>query len=223
MPTNEPPIVKRTATAKFVKGKTKLLFMFLEVRCNTDPLIGGGGPSGPVCTNPGETCIGGACKSDTIADLPDFSADWAKNPPSGCGTGTPEITIGKGETTYAPLADGDNADVQEGPQCGHHIWLAIQMKNLSQFGTITSVSATQPGSSVTVPSTTFPYAYEANGAACELPGVRFQLDLGSKIDQYLGKPLDIEVTAVDKAGRSTKATRHVNVASTFTKGPRPCP
>jgi hypothetical protein len=219
-----PPVVKRTATAKFVKGRAMLLFVFLEVRCNTDQLVGGGGPSGPTCTVPGETCIAGVCKSDLVANLPDYRADWAANPPSACGSGAPEITIGKGETSYAPLADGDTADVQEGPQCGHHIWLALGMKNLSQFKTITTLSATQPGTGVTVPATAFPYAYAANGADCELVGVRFQLDItNGKIGDFLGKPLDITVQGQDKAGNTTTAIRHVNVASSFTKGPRPCP
>jgi hypothetical protein len=218
-----PPLIKRTATAKLVKGATKLLFMFLEVRCNTEQLAGGSGVSGPICSKPGETCIGGTCRSDVVATLPDFHADWATNPPSDCGTGTPELVVGKGEHAYAPLADGDTVEVEEGPQCGHHVWLALDMKNLAQFGTTTTLTASQPGSSITVPATALPYAYSANAGTCELAGVRFQLDLGTKIDEWLGKPMDIEVNAADRAGHTKKATRHVNVAATFTKGPRPCP
>jgi hypothetical protein len=99
------------------------------------------------------------------------------------------------------------------------------MKNLSQFGTTTTASAVQPGTSVTVPATAFPYAYSARADAtgCELAGVRFQLDVSGKVSDYLGKPLDITVQGTDKAGHSATATRHVNVASTFVKGLRVCP
>lgn len=226
-PTNDsgmPPLVKRTAKTRFVPHANKLLFLYLEVRCNTDQLLGGGGPSGPTCTEPDQTCIGGSCVSDVVGALPDYGADWAKDPPSLCGTGTPDLVLGAGETTYAPLADGDTVDVQEGPQCGHHVWLALDMKNLSQFGTTTVVTATQPGTGKSVPVTAYPYAYSASGAGCELAGVRFQLDVGGNaIADFLGKPLDIAVTATDKAGRKATAQRHVNVASSYTKGPRPCP
>jgi hypothetical protein len=154
-----PPIATRLATARFVKGATKLAYLRFEVRCNNGGLVGGSGISGPTCTNPGETCNGGACRSDALSELPDYRADWATNPPSACGSGAPEIVLGKGETEYAPVADGETLAVQEGPQCGHHVWLALGMKNLAQFGTTTAVSATQPGSSVTVPLTAYPYAY----------------------------------------------------------------
>jgi hypothetical protein len=223
-PTNSPPLVKRSAKTHFVPKANKLLFLYLEVRCNTDQLLGGGGPTGPTCTEPDQTCIGGACVSDVVTALPDYTADWRTNPPSNCGSGTPDLVVGAGETAYAPLADGDTVDVQEGPQCGHHVWLALDMKNLSQFGTTTVVTATQPNGGKTVPVTAFPYAYSVNGATCDLPGIRFQLDIaGNAIADFLGKPLDITVDATDKAGRKATATRHVVVSSTFTKGPRPCP
>jgi hypothetical protein len=223
MMANPPPLVTRTATTKFVKGAQKLLFVFLEVRCNTEPLVGGFGPTGPTCTKPGETCIGGTCRADLVTTLPDYRSDWATNPPSGCGTGAGAITIGQGQDTYAPLADGDTVEVQEGGQCGHHVWLALDMQNLGQFTTTTTVSASQPGSAIVVPPTSLPYAYAEGGASCQLPGVRFQLDIGQPIAGYLGKPLDITVEAKDRAGSTATATRHVNVASTYTKGPRPCP
>ncbi len=223
MNSSAPPLVKRTATTKFVKGKESLLFVFLEVKCNTDQLIGGGGPSGPVCTNPGETCIGGTCRADVVNELPDYRADWATNPPSACGSGAPSLVIGQGETSYAPLADGDTVTLVEGPQCGHHVWLALDMQNLGQFGTTTAVSATQPGTSTTVPPTAFPYAYAQSGTSCQLPGVRFQLDVAGSIAPFLGKPLDITVQAKDRAGKTSTTTRHVNIPSTYTKGPHPCP
>jgi len=221
-----PPIVSRRATARFVKGKSLLAYLFLEIRCNTFPMMGGGGgPAGPTCAAP-TTCVGGTCRSADLGVLPDYRSDWAKNPPSACGTGVPEIEIAQGETKLEPLADGATIALERGPQCGHHLWLAVRMKNLAQSGTTTVVNATQPGGGVSVPATGFPYAYAAaDGGACEIAGLRFQVDVsGAQASAFLGKPLDLSIEATDKAGRKATAVRHVVVASDVKVTPGlPCP
>jgi hypothetical protein len=215
---NDAVVVARTATTHFVPGATKLLYVFLEVRCNTFQLLGGGDPSGPTCTTPGETCIGAKCRSDVVNDLPDYTTGWATSPPSRCGTGAADLALGKGELDFTTLTDGETLTTECGPQGGHHLWLSLHMKNLSQMGTITTLSATQPGSSVAVVPTGYPYAWSAtDGTACELVGLRFQLDAGgTPIASFLGKPLDITVNAKDKAGHDVTVVRHVNVAPTST-------
>jgi hypothetical protein len=209
-----PPIVTRRATTHFVKGKTKLAYVFLEVRCNTFPLLGGGGPSGPTCAAP-TTCIAGTCVSAELPALTDYYADWPTNPPSACGAGAPELTVGQGETALAPLAENETVSLEEGAQCGHHLWFSLRMKNLAQSGTITTLSATQPGSAVTVPATAYPYAWGPSEAgACDLVGVRFQVDAsGAKASDFLGKPLDVKVELKDKAGHTATGTRRVNVSA----------
>ncbi|MBX3186995.1 MAG: hypothetical protein KF819_08270 [Labilithrix sp.] len=223
-PSMMPPIVTRRLVTRFVKGKSKLAYVFLEIRCNTFPMMGGGAPSGPTCSAE-TTCIGGACRSPERFDLPDYRADWAKNPPSACGTGAPELTIAQGETALAPLAEGEKVTLEQGPQCGHHVWVSLRMKNLAQSGTTTVLTASQPGSGLTIPATAFPYAYgPSEGGACDLVGLRFQLDLGFRASELLGKPLDIKVDAKDKAGRSASATRRVVVADEVKILPgRSCP
>ena len=217
---NDVVVVTRRATTRFVPGKTKLVYVLLEVRCNTFPLLGGGGPSGPTCMNPGETCIGAKCRADALTDLPDVTADWATNPPSRCGAGpAPELVLGKGENAFAPVAPGETLAVDCGPQGGNHVWLALRMKTLRQIGTVTMLSAAQPGAGgATVAPTAFPYTWSAiDGGGCELIGLRFQLDLaGAKIDDFLGKPLDITVNAKDKFGHDVTSVAHVNVAATRT-------
>lgn len=209
-----PPIVTRRATTHFVKGATKLAYVFLEVRCNTFPLLGGGGPSGPTCAAP-TTCVAGKCVSPELPALTDYRADWPTNPPSACGTGAPELTVGQGESALAPLAEGETVTLEEGPQCGHHLWFSLRMKNLAQSGTITTLSATQPGSAIAVPATAYPYAWGPSEAgACDLVGVRFQVDAsGAKASDFLGKPLDVKVELKDKAGHTATATRRVNIAT----------
>lgn len=209
-----PPIVTRVATTRFVNKRSKLAYVFLEVRCNTFPLAGGDGPSGPSCAAP-TTCVSGRCVSSDLPALGEYRADWAKNPPSACGTGTPELTVGQGETVLAPLAENETVTIEQGPQCGHHVWLSLRMKNLSQSGTITTLTASQPGSSLAVPATAFPFAWASSDAgACDLVGLRFQLDTGgAKASDFLGKPLDLKVEAKDKAGRIATSTRRVNIAA----------
>ena len=111
--------------------------------------------------------------------------------------------------------------LEEGPQCGHHMWLSLRMKNLAQSGTITTLSATQPGTGITAPATAYPYAWGASGnGACDLIGLRFQLDAaGAKAADFLGKPLDVKVEATDKAGHTVTTVRHITIASEMTISP----
>ncbi len=209
-------LVLRTAKTAFVAGRTRLAYLFLETRCTLFGIGGGGSPPGPTCTNPGETCIGGACAPDALGALPDFTADWATNPPSACGTGAAgELLVGKGQTAFAPVADGDTLTPECGPQGGHHLWMALRMKNVGQFGSKTVLSATQPAGTASVPLTGFAYAWAPAAAGqCELVGVRFQLDVGATpVAAFLGKPLDITATTDDKAGHHASIVSHVTIAT----------
>jgi hypothetical protein len=58
---NDVTVVTRRVTTSFVPGQTKLVYVLLELRCNTYQLLGGGSPPGPTCSKPGETCIGAKC------------------------------------------------------------------------------------------------------------------------------------------------------------------
>lgn len=211
---NSATVVTRRATMRFSPGKTKLAYVYLETRCNTFQLLGGGN-IGPTCTNAGETCIAAKCRSDVMADLPDYAADWRTNPPSQCGNGAAQLVIGQGEAAFAPLADGENVTAECGPQGGHHLWMSLGMSGFRQVGTVTTLSAAQPGGSSTVPATAFPFALSLAGSGtCELVGLRFQLDVGGKpIADFLGKPLDVTTSAKDKAGHELTVVRRVVVAA----------
>jgi len=213
-------VVTRHATTQFVPGTNKLLYLLLEIRCNNFALLGGGNVFGPNCTTPGETCVGAVCRSDRVSDLTDYAADWATNPPSRCGGSAPlaSLEIGKGETAYASVVDGEMLTVECGPQGGHHIWLALRSAKLSQVRTITTISAVQPAPGVSAPATAFAYSWSPGPAgACELVGLRFQLDGGATmVTEFLGKPLDITVNAKDKSGHDITQVAHVNIAATPT-------
>ena len=153
-------VVRRTATTHFVAGRSLLAYLFLETRCALFGIGGGGPPAGPTCTNPGDTCIGGACTSEVLGALPDFAQDWATHPPSACGSGASSVLVlGQGQSAFAPLADGDTLTPECGPQGGHHVWMALQVADVGQFGTKTVLSATQPSGTGTVPLTGFAYPY----------------------------------------------------------------
>lgn len=222
---NEAVVVTRKVKTRFVRGAAKLAYVYLEVRCNQMPLLGGTGISGPTC-DAATTCVAGKCVAPDLADLPDARVDWATSPPSACGSATAaSLVMGQGQSAYAPLADGDVVTLERGPQCGHHVWLSFAMSDLSQFKTVTTISAEVPGGSITVPATAVPYAWsKAPSGGCELVGVRFQVDTpGIKVDDLLGKPLDVKVEAKDERGRTATVIRHLQLAPTFANPTgRPC-
>jgi hypothetical protein len=210
-----PPIVTRRASTRFVAGSVKLAYVRLEIRCNTFALLGGSEPSGPTCSAP-TTCVAGRCVASDLPPLIDYRADWTTSPPSACGAGAPEISeIAQGETTADLLPEGATLSLEQGAQCGHHLWLGLRMKNLAQAGTLTTISATQPGSAVTAPATAYPYTWApSEGGTCELSGLRFQLDNGgAQVADFLGKPLDLVFELKDKAGHTATSKRRVNIAA----------
>ena len=171
--------------------------------------------------NAEQTCEAGKCISPDVAPsaLPEYRADWTKSPPDACGGGTaPAIGVS--------LAEGATVTLERGGQCGHHFYVdLVGMKDLSQWKTITSISAVMPGSAVTIPTTSVPYTWSSAGdGTCELGRVRFQVDTpGKKVEEYLGKDMDVTITATDDRGRTASILRHVKVASTFLNPTgRPC-
>jgi hypothetical protein len=226
-------LLQRLASTQFVAGQTKLLRVHLESRCVVFPATGGGdagadgglsppGPlSGPTCTSP-QTCISGLCQADTVqpSQLEPYTPDWATNAPDVCkpaNAGPPSVQIGTGQTDYLPLTDGQTLQAQQGPQGGHHIWMAVRQRNLKQAGTTTTVSGVQPQTMVAIPPSSFVFTFDPDeGGYCKLYGLRYQLDSGG-IDytQFLGKPLDVTIKVVDQSGAMGSATAHINIAPTI--------
>jgi hypothetical protein len=215
-PSNAPtgPILTRLANTKFVRGETKLLRMRLEARC-----VGGvvGGLGGPVCTAP-QTCVSGRCIDSTLLpqDLEPYRTNWATDLPDICrpvNHGPPEVVVGTGQTDYAPITEGQTLQAELGPQKGHHLWIALRMRNMKQSGSTTTITAVQPGTNAQVPPTAFVFTFDKDeGGYCKLYGLRYQLDNGG-IDykQFLGKPLDVTVEVRDTTGATQAAVAHINV------------
>jgi hypothetical protein len=219
-------LLTRRSTTHFVPGRDALLRVPLEARCivypaSANPKVGPGPLSGPTCKAP-STCIKGLCRSPVVpvAALEPYAGDWPTNAPDLCkarGGGAPTVRAGTGQTGYTPLASGQVLQAEAGPQGGHHIWIAVRMKNLKQAGTITKISAVQPGSGMVIPPSSFAFTFDKDeGGYCKLYGLRYQLDNGG-IDYrpFLGKPLDVTTTLVDANGATATSTAHIAVAPTL--------
>lgn len=216
----ESEVVKRLVRTAFEPRHEKLVHVFLQTRCVTLTLLGGFTEPAPVCTAE-ETCSAGKCITPDVAPgtLPDYYPDWKKSPPEACGTGD-ESAVG---TT---LADGSTVALERGGQCGHHFFVDLTgMRDLSQWKTVTSISAVMPNSAVAIPTTSVPYSWSSTGSGtCELGHLRFQVDTpGHKVEEYLGQDMDVTITATDDRGRTASIMRHVKVAPTFSNPTgRPC-
>ncbi len=218
------PIVSRIASARLPAigggASKKLLRVQLESRCvvvpNAPP------PNGTTCAAP-LTCIAGACQSSEVADdaLEDYEPGWAAAPPDVCRParrGPPEVVLGTGQTDFASLGDGQVLQLEKGPQGGHHIWIAVRMKNLRQSGSTTTITSSIEGDPEPVPPASFVFSFDRDeGAYCKIWGLRYQLDAGAGdlrtgYKRFLGKRLSVTVEVKDSTGAKASSTRVVQIA-----------
>jgi hypothetical protein len=97
--------------------------------------------------------------------------------------------------------DSAEAQVEAGPQGGHHIWIAVRMKGLLQSGSITSVTGHFPELNQDIGPFQVIFTFDQDeGGYCKLYGLRFQVDQTLIVDQVLGKTLDVQVKVTDKEG-----------------------
>jgi hypothetical protein len=214
-----PFLLERSAETSFVPGETRLLRMELQAACL--PGVPGGLPGGPTCTAPA-TCVDGACASDVVApaSLPPYTSSWASTTPDICkpaGAGAAVVQVGTGQTDYLPLTDGQTVQMEEGPQGGHHIWIAVRQENLGQMGTVTTITSTQPGTGLSGPKMAFVFTFDQDqGGFCKLYGLRYQVDVdGADYHQFLGKPLDVTVSLKDLSGAMGVGHAHINIDATL--------
>jgi hypothetical protein len=209
----------RTAETTFLPGRTMLLRVQLEGKC----LLGlpGGPPGAPSCVAP-QTCVAGSCQDDHAAaqNLEPYASNWAVNTPDTCKpahAGSPVVQVGTGQSDYLPLADGETIQAEQGPQGGHHVWVAVRQDNLKQSGSTTTITSIQPSTGLTGPRTAFVFTFDPDqGGFCKLAGLRYQLDVdGTDYHRFLGQPLDITVTITDASGASGTGVAHVQVAPTI--------
>jgi hypothetical protein len=220
----ETPLLTRHAETHFVPGREMLLRLSLEARCivyPSPPRPPGSPPgplNGPTCEAP-TTCIRGSCQSSIVVPtkLESYAPSWSNHTPDVCKSddgGSPSVSVGTGQTRYASLSERQVLWAEPGPQGGHHLWIAVRMRNLSQRSSTTTLSAVQPGSGTAIPPSAFAFELDPDEEGyCQLYGLRYQLDNGG-IDytQFLGKPLEVTATVIDSSGAKATAIARVEVA-----------
>jgi hypothetical protein len=223
------PLLIRSAETNFEPGHTKLLRVLLQGQCLL--ALPGGPPGAPSCSAP-QTCIGASCQDDRVnpASLEEYTPNWVASTPDICkpvGAGLPVVQVGTGQTDYLPLADGQIIQAEQGPQGGHHVWVAVRQENLKQTGSRTTITSVQPTTGLVGPQTAVVFTFERDeGAFCKLAGLRYQLDVdGTDYHRFLGQPLDITVTIVDGAGATGTGVAHAIIAPTIlcASGTSSCP
>ena len=212
---SEAPLLVRTAETQFVSGQLALLRIVLQGQC----LLGlpGGPPGGPSCASP-QTCIDGSCQPDAVPvqSLEAYTAAWATNAPDVCKpahAGPPVLQVGTGQTDYLPVTAGQTVQMEQGPQGGHHIWVAVRQRNLKQTGSTTTITSVVPTTGLVGPRTSFVFNFDPDeGNFCKLYGLRYQLDVdGTDYHAFLGKPLDVTVTIKDASGSTGTGVAHLNI------------
>lgn len=217
------PVVVRRAAAHLVPDVKKLLRVQLETRCVTFSAPGSTLPQAPTCDAP-QTCVLGRCVSEEISfdQLEDYEPTWASSPPDICrpaNHGAPEVILGTGQTDFTPLADGQTLTLEQGPQGGHHIWMAVRMRNLRQSGSPTTLTAKlvdDPMSPIAPAAYVFTFDRD-EGNYCKLFGLRFQLDsgatdLGADYKRFLGKKLEVTVSVTDTTKAQAASTKTISIA-----------
>jgi hypothetical protein len=209
-------LLVRTAETQFIPGKVELLRVLLQADCLLP--LPGGPPGAPVCTAP-QTCVGGACQADAIApqSLEPYTSDWPATAPDLCkplGAGPPIVQVGSGQTDYLPVTPGQTVQMEQGPQGGHHIWIAVRQENLLRSGTTTTITSVDPANGLVGPQTSYIFTFDPDeGGFCKLSGLRYQLDIdGADYHQFLGQPIDVTVTLHDASGTTGTGVAHLNIA-----------
>ena len=207
------PLLTRTASTEVVGGKTLLLRVRLEKECVIPP-----GEAG--CAAP-DTCVAGGCSSPRVdpSRLEEYTEGWAVDEPDVCkpaGGGAPIVLVGEGQGDYLPLTELAEVQVEAGPQGGHHIWVAIRMKNLRQSGSITSISGRIPELDLEISPFNVIFTFDQDeGGYCKLFGLRFQLDGEIDVQEILGKVVDVKVTVTDREDAVGVGERQVTLSQTI--------
>lgn len=198
-------VIQRAAT-RAALGRRLFLPVSLDEACSA------------VACQPNATCVKGACVDPFIAPsaLADYDSRWIASAPDACkgpSSGASAVEIGKGESAFAPLDEGEVVAIEAGPQGGYHVWLALRVNGLRQQGSRLTVKGDFPDPAYTLPPFTSQITLrKATEGQCEIHGVRFQVDRGISVDAVRGQALDIEVVLEDPDGDSATAKKHVVIA-----------
>jgi hypothetical protein len=215
---SESVVVRRSFRTQGVAGQTLMYLVHLDGQCGLYP-NDAEKQSGPSCNDPLETCIVGTCRSSEVpssALLP-YGAPVKDDVCKEAGGGAPLVVVGEGQSDFLFQDDYDEAQVEAGPQGGHHIWVAVRTINLSQSGVITTVGGEVPSLNLSISPLKVIFTMEPDeGGYCKLYGLRFQIDIdGGPIESLLGEQLKVLVTMADQDGVEASAERWVTLSETI--------
>jgi hypothetical protein len=217
-------IVRHVETRAPEAGDRALYQLRLEKSCKLEVPIPGGSGGAPECNEITETCISGACRSAIVPEtaFEPYRSDWQKGGPSDvckpAGDGAPTLLVGQGQTDYFGMDDGEVAEIEAGPQGGHHIWVAARIKNLRQSGSITTVGGEVPELGLELQPMKWVFTLDPDeGGWCKIFGLRFQIDLKNEIEPLLGKQAKVKVTMKDGDGAVGTGERLVTLSSSIVK------
>ena len=206
------PLLTRSAQTRVIAGRTLVLPVRLETEC--------AGMQAPQCPSP-LTCIGGSCGASFVNPnvLKDYFPGWSGGSGDICkpvNPGAPVVIVGEGMADYLPTMDLDVAQVEAGPQGGHHIWVAVRMKNLRRSGSITTITGPVPDLSFDISPFSVILTFDQDeGGYCKLYGLRFQLDTEKDIQELLGKTVRVMVKVNDPEGDVGTGDRMVTLSDTI--------
>jgi hypothetical protein len=211
-------LIARAATTDVVAEQKLLYRVNLEGKCRFS--IAGSFGIEPCGSG---TCINGSCVDPYLppAALEPYDANWPKTAGDICKpalAGSPELTIGGGQSDFKTIQDYDVAQVEAGPQGGYHIWVALRSKNLRRSGSQTEIAGEIPELGMALdPLKVIFTLVPDEGGYCKLYGLRFQLLLGSKeqLAPMLGKALKLSASVSDTDGDVGKAERWVTLSQDF--------
>ena len=198
-------VVARHLTTKARFHDKRLIRVHLEQQCSLDGGLGGEVPA-PTCNETTHTCIEGTCQNAAIG--PDrheaYTPDWVLTGSDACkpaDAGAPEIIVGAGQSNYLAVEDYATAQVEAGPQGGHHIWIAARVHNLRRSGSITEVGGEIPALGLSIAPLLVVHTLSIdNGGYCKIFGLRFQIDIGADVQSMLGQQIEVTVKIEDKSG-----------------------
>ncbi|EYF04758.1 hypothetical protein [Chondromyces apiculatus] len=161
----------------------------------------------------GLTCSWGRCLDPAVSPehLEDHTPDWASR--SWCkpqAAGDPTLMLGKGESDFTPLAEGDVVQVWAGSQGGYHTFFGARMRHLRQSA-VTTVHAEVPSLAATIGpfSAVSVFRDYQEAGYCETTGFLFRLDQPLTIDELLGQPMQVTATVSDADGSTQEVTQSV--------------
>lgn len=218
-PDDAEPVVVRRAATKLSAERRALLRVHLEAECAVDFVSPG--ETEPRLCEPEQTCIASACAEPFVppSQLEDYAPDWADEWGDLCkplGAGPPEVELGHGTSVFEPLEpDGEPLELHLGEQGGFHFNLAVRMRNLHPYGTVTHLRVASADGTIDLGEETFGFAYTPAEPWCSLVALRFEIPIAfwsfGALEPLHGLPIVLTADVVDATGDVGLGLAHATI------------